>query len=240
MPMSPEVKQRVQIALAAAIALAGIRAGYILYERHEQAQSEQKKAQGGALQPDYYVIPKKLYPYDVKSAKQLTQQPVWVKEGYRYTYYPYNLAQKRTDFSHEAGVLLPIEKLQIKDVVTDVTPAGGGQRQVMALFTKEGKNYAVPIGTLKDGNFQIYSDEMLFIQDPHELYRHWPPEIWKAVDDHEVKPGMNELMATFAIGMGIPESTGDSSVRVVRYPNGGKPLVITYNSGKASDIKPGT
>lgn len=236
--MSPEVKQRVQIALAAAIALAGIRAGYILYERHQEAQNEQHTAQAGALQPDYYVIPKKLYPYDVKSAKQLTQQPVWVKEGYRYTYYPYDAAQKRTDFSHEAGVLLPIEKLQINDVVTDVTPGGGGQRQVMALFTKEGRHYAVPIGTLKDGNFQIYSDEMLFIQDPHELYRHWPAEIWKAVDDHEMKPGMNELQATFAIGMGVPESSGDASLRVVKYPNGGKPLVITYTNGKATDIKP--
>ena len=236
--MSLEVKQRVQIALAAAIALAGIRAGYILYERHQEAQNEQHTAQAGALQPDYYVIPKKLYPYDVKSAKQLTQQPVWVKEGYRYTYYPYDAAQKRTDFSHEAGVLLPIEKLQINDVVTDVTPGGGGQRQVMALFTKEGRHYAVPIGTLKDGNFQIYSDEMLFIQDPHELYRHWPAEIWKAVDDHEMKPGMNELQATFAIGMGVPESSGDASLRVVKYPNGGKPLVITYTNGKATDIKP--
>jgi hypothetical protein len=59
--------------------------------------------------------PKKLYPYDLKSAKQLTRQPVWVKEGYRYTYYPYVPVVKSVDFGHEAGVLGPIERLEIKD-----------------------------------------------------------------------------------------------------------------------------
>ena len=42
------------------------------------------------LNPDYYVVPKKLYAYDLKSAKQLTQQPVWVKVGYSSTYYRYD------------------------------------------------------------------------------------------------------------------------------------------------------
>ena len=71
--------------------VAGLRAGYIFYQRHEDKveADKQKQAQNvGYSNPDYYVAPKKLYPYDLKSAKQLTQQPVWVKEGYRYTYYP--------------------------------------------------------------------------------------------------------------------------------------------------------
>jgi hypothetical protein len=66
------------------------------------------------------------------SAKALTEQPVWVKEGYKYSYYPFDTTKKRSDFSKEAGTLLPIQKLQIEDVVTDVSPApqtkanGGG------------------------------------------------------------------------------------------------------------------
>src|ERR1700720_2252483 len=120
--MSPEAKQKLQLALLLAMAVAALRTGYILYQRHEDkiaAEKQKQAANVGYSNPDYYVNPKKLYPYDLKSAKQLTQQSVWVKEGYRFTYYPYDRASRHTDFSHEAGLLLPIQKLEIKDVVAD-------------------------------------------------------------------------------------------------------------------------
>jgi hypothetical protein len=234
--VTSELKQRIQLVLVIAITIAGARAAYILYERHENKVAQ--PAAAPPLNPDYYVTPKKLYPYDLKSARQLTQQPVWVKEGYRYTYYPYDTARHKTDFGHEAGLLLPIEKLQIKDVVTDATPKTPGERQVMALFEKDGKNYAVPIGTLSGGEYRIYSDEMFYIQDPRELYKHWPADVWEAIVNHQVKPGMDELQADFAIGMGVPEASSDPSVKTVNYPNGGKPVSITYRDGKAAEIKP--
>jgi len=240
--MSPEAKQRIQLALAAAIVIAGVRSGYILYERHEdQAAAEKlKEAKNvGYSNPDYYVAPKKLYPYDLKTARQLTKMPVWVKEGYRYTYYPYNPLTKQVDFNHEAGLLLPIEQLAIKDVITAV-PSVGNRRQVMAVFEKEGRSYAVPIGFEANEQFTIYSDEMFFIEEPHELYKHWPADVWQAVAQHKVKPGMNELQADFAIGMGVPDAGDTSYEKTVRYPNGGKPLVIVYHDGKAAEIKPGT
>jgi hypothetical protein len=233
--MSPETRQKVQLFLSLAIVVAAIRTGYILYERHESNITPVSQP-APPLNPDYYVVPKKLYPYDLKSARQLTQQPVWVKEGYRYTVFPYR--DGHTDFSHQAGLLLPIQKLQIRDVVLDVTPGETDQRQVMAIFEDEGKQYAFPIGSLKNGAYQIYSDEMLYIQDPHELYKHWPPEVWQAIEQHQVETGMNELQADFAIGMGVPQP-GSGETKVVNYPNGGKPLTITYNDGKAVGIKPG-
>jgi hypothetical protein len=238
--MSPETKKKIQLALILAIVVTGVRAGYILYRRHQDylAGERQKQARNlGYTNPDYYVTPKKLYPYDLKSARQLTQMPVWVKEGYRYTYYPFNAATRRTDFAHEAGTLLPIERMEIKDVVIDVLPKGG-QRQMMAVFQKDGNNYAVPIGLESEGQYKIYSDEMFYVEDPRELYKHWPADVWQAVEHHEVKPGMNELQADFAIGMGVPDA-GGSSEKTVRYPNGGKPLVVTYREGKAIEIKPG-
>src|ERR1700719_1715561 len=132
--MTPEAKQKLQLALLLAMVVAGVRAGYILFQRYEDrvAAERQKKAQDvGYSNPDYYVSPRKLYPYDLKSAQQLTQQPVWVKEGYRYTYYRYDAGRKQVDFAHDAGLLLPIEKLEIKNVVT-AKPAGSGERrQVM-------------------------------------------------------------------------------------------------------------
>ena len=241
--MSEEAKKRIQIALALAVVVAGVRAGYILYERHEDylaAQKQEQAKKAGYSNADYYVVPKKLYPFDLKSAKQLTQQPVWAKEGYRYTYYPYDAGRKRTDFAHEAGLLLPIERLEIKDVVTDMPAGAGSRRQVMAVFQKEEKSYAVPIGFETEGTYKIYSDEMLYVEDPHELYKHWPADVWQAVTQHEVKPGMNELQVDFAVGMGTLDAGSSSSDRVLRYSNGGKPLVVTYRNGKAVEIKPGT
>ena len=238
--LSPEAKQKIQLALLAALVLATIRAGYIFYQRHEDRLSAERQKHArdvGYSNPDYYVSPKKLHPYDLKSAKQLTQQPVWVKEGYRYAYYRYDPASKRVEFAHEAGLLGPIERLAIKDVVTAPSPQAGKQRQVMAVFEKDEKNFAVPIGYEADGEYKIYSDEIFFIEDPHSLYKHWAPDIWQAVEQHQVKPGMNEMQADFAIGMGVPDPGGDSDEKTVHYPNGGKALVIVYRQGKAAEIK---
>jgi hypothetical protein len=231
--MSPELKQKIQLTLGAAILVASVRTAYILYQRHQAAQPAATREL--PLNADYYVVPKKLHPYDLQSAKELTKQPVCVKEGYRYTYYPYD--HGRADFKQEAGLLLPIEKLQITDVVTEATPGSPGQRQVMAVFEKDAKSYAFPIGSVQGSNYQIYCDEMLYIQDPHELYKHWTADTWAAIEQHQVKPGINELQADFAIGMGIPERSSDPQVKTVNYPNGGKPVSITYRDGKAAEIR---
>ncbi|HEY1678496.1 MAG TPA: hypothetical protein VGG04_12350 [Candidatus Sulfotelmatobacter sp.] len=242
--MSPETRKNIQLALLAAMAIAGIRVGVILYHRHEDklAVEQQKKARDlGYSNPDYYVSPKKLHPYDLKSAKELTKQPVWVREGYHSTYFPYDSKVKRVDFGHEPGLLGPIEKLNIIDVITAVPPGAGERRQMMAVFQKDEKDYAVSIGIEGENNeYEIYSDDLFFIEDPHELYKHWSTEIWQAVDHHEVKPGMNDLQVDFAVGMGIPDSGGSADDRTVKYSNGGKPLVVVFRNGKVAEVSPGT
>jgi hypothetical protein len=239
MRISAELRQRLQLVMLAATLVAGTRLAYILYQRHE-SQVEHAKKQAPPLTPDYYVNPKKLHPYDLNSARQLTQQPVWVKVGYAYVYYPYDPARHHVDFSHEAGKLLPLEKLQIKDVVSAEAPQSPGERQAMAVFEEDGKPYAFSIGSMKGADYKFYSDDMLFIQDPHELYKHWPADVWDAIDKHQVKPGMSELQADFAIGLGIPESSGAPGNRTVNYPNGGNPLSITFRNDKAVAIKAGS
>jgi len=239
--MTAEAKQKIQLALALAIAVTAIRAGYIVYERYSERAEEAAQANKKAppLNPDDYVVPRKLYPYDLKSAKQLTRQPVWVREGYHHTYYPYDPTRGRSDFSREAGLLPPLQKLQIKDVVTDAAPHSAHTQQIMAVFEQEGKPFALSIGSVTGNNYSIYSDDFFFIEDPHELYKHWPPDIWGAIDQHQVKLGMNELQVDFALGMGVLDHSGDSAVKTAHYANGGKALNITYRNGKAAEIRPG-
>jgi hypothetical protein len=231
--------KRIQVLLVVAILVTGLRVAYIFYARHEEQAQSIRPAAPPPLKADDYVIPRKLYPYDLKSAKQLTRQPVWVKVGYSITYFPYDKAAHHVNFAHAAGLLLPIERLNIDDVITAAAPTDPGEKQAMAVFSSEGKRYAFSIGVLKQNEYHFSSDEMLFIQDPHELYKHWPPAVWSAIDNHQLKPGMNELQANFAVGMGIPEPGGDDENKTVHYPNGAKPLSVTYRQGKIAEIKPG-
>jgi hypothetical protein len=85
------MKKKLHIILLLAIVVTSVRLGLIFYERHEDNARLAKK-EAPPLNPDYYVSAKKLYPYDLKSAKQLTRQPVWVKVGYFYPFYPYDVA----------------------------------------------------------------------------------------------------------------------------------------------------
>jgi hypothetical protein len=240
MALDPEVQKKLQLFMVVAILVAGGRAAYVVYERHEAMKEETKPKQEIPLKADYYVTPKKLRPYDLKSAKQLTQQPVWVKVGYQLTYYPYDAHRHKVDFAHSAGTLPPLLKLSIEDVIMDTSPQAPGMKQVMAVFSLEGKPYAAPIGAQKECEFKFFSDDAFFIEDPHELYKHWPADVWKKIEAHEVQTGMNELQASFAIGVGAAEAGtgGTYGSRTLHYTNGGKPMAVTFENDKAVAIKP--
>ncbi len=240
MAIDPEFQKKLQIFLVIAVVLAGGRAAYIVYQRREATKDDVKPKQETALKADYYVTPKKLHAYDLKSAReQLVEQPVWVKYGNQLIYYPYNALRHKTDFAHDAGTLPPLQKLAIQDVVAEVAPQAPGAKQVLACFSLDGKSYAVPIGAEKDGDFKLRSSDIFFLEDPHDLYKHWPADVWQKISVHEVQAGMSELQASFAIGMGAAEGSGDYGSRTLRYANGGKPLVITFENDKAVEIKPG-
>ncbi len=235
MRISAPARRYTQAILLVLIVASGIRLLLIYHERHEAPAASSRRA---ALNPEYYVSPKKLYAYDLKSARQLTQQPAWVKEGYKYVYYPYDPARRRSDFRHEAGRLRPIERLQIQDIVLDASPGSPDQHQIMAVFSKDGKWFAFPVGAERRGEIQLYIDEILYIQNPRELYSFWPKDVWEAIERHQMKPGMDELQAMFALGVGLLQSPSGSPERVLRYPNDGHALVVTFRDGRAVEIKP--
>lgn len=230
--MAPKTRNIIQVFLVIALVAAGIRIALIWHERSGGGGKEEQEA-APPLNPEAYVVPKKLHISSLKSAQQLVGQEVWVKEGYRYSVYPYNGS---VDFGHAAGLLLPLQKLKITKVTT-APVAGERNRQVVVVFQEQGKDFAVPIGVAEGDNVTIYADEMFFYEDPRSLYSFWSPETWDAIQKHEVKKGMNEIQVAFAIGMGVPEPGGGQALKTVNYPNGGKPVTVTYNNGRAVDIK---
>jgi hypothetical protein len=235
-----KARRVIQLVLAVALLAAALRLGLIYYGRHAGAPRTAPQQQT-ALDPDYYVIPRKLHAYDLKTARAgLVGHAVWVREGYKLTYYRYDPARHHTDFAHPAGLLAPLEQLNIRDVVQTPAPAAGELPQIVAVFDKGGQGFAVPIGARRGDDYTLYADDMLFYDDPHQLYRHWAPEVWQAVDRHQALPGMNEIQASFALGMGIPQPAGDQTGKTVVYPNGGNPVTIVFRWGKAAEIRTGS
>ena len=58
--MTPEAKQKIQLALAVVIAVTAIRAGYIVYERYSERAEE--AAQANKKAPPFSGFPKKFIP----------------------------------------------------------------------------------------------------------------------------------------------------------------------------------
>lgn len=232
--MTAETAKKIQIVLLIAVVVAAIRLGLIWQERREAAAPVQKATEK-PLNADYYVTPPRFYGYDLKSASaELVHKPVWVKVGYASAYYPER--NGKVDLAHSAGVLGPLEKLEITDLATATPPERGTPKQVLAVFDKNGKSCAVPIGTMQDGQYTFIVNEVFFLRDPHELYRHWPAAVWQAIDRHEAQKGMSELQVGFALGIGYGK--GEMGNRTLQYPNGGHAVSVVYEEGKATEVTP--
>lgn len=231
--MKADTAKKIQVVLLLAFVAAAIRLAMVVYERHE-ANKEPQKVEEKPLDPDYYVSPPKFYGYDVKSAAaELTKAPVWVKVGYAYHYYRVDPKTRHADLKQDAGWLLPLEKLQITDVVAQKS---SGEQDVLALFAKDGATYATSIGTNTGGDYQFLVNDMFFLKDPHQLYSFWPNDVWAAIDRHEAQKNMSQLQVGMALGAGYKVPGAGDNVR--EYPAGGHPIRVVYEEGKAHDILP--
>jgi hypothetical protein len=229
----------IQLLLLILLVAAAVRLVLVIRARRQPGVNPKPAPASLPLNREAYVVPKKLHAYDLKSAtRELTQQPEWTKEGYRYTVYPWDAARRHADFQHSVGMLGPIQQIRIHDVVTQPTPGAPDQRQVLAIFKEGDRDYAVPVGAQVKGSYQIYADEMFFYEDPHELYNFWPAEVWKAISEHRVEKGMNVWQAAFAVGMAQPQVSSDPDEVVQVYPNGGHALRVTYRKGTVVNVQP--
>jgi hypothetical protein len=240
--MSPEFRQRMQISLVVLLLLATARVAYIFHERKSAATARNRDDGSRALTSDEYVYPKKFYAYDLASAKALVGKSVWVKQGYGNLVYP--VASSAADLSRGKASLFPIEKLKISGVVRQAPPshwgAPRGETELIAIAERsDSSKLAVPIGAFSaDGSLKLIANDVFFIEDPHQLYQHWPAEMWKAVDEHEAKLGMNELQVNFALGVPQKAGGGDYGERTLEYSNGGNPIRVSFSGNKAVEIAP--
>jgi hypothetical protein len=168
---------------------------------------------------------------------------VWVSAGGQLEFYPY--VGHAAQYGKSAGTLLGAEPLVVKDMVEQMAPKGatfripGGDKQVLMVFTRanDPKEYAVPVGYRKAGEYTFYTDEILFYDDPHVLYKHWGPEIWKAVDAHQVIMGMNERQVELSLGQVSKSTSKTYGNRMVVFANLGKPMAVTFVNNKVTAFR---
>ena len=247
--MDADLKKTLKInAIIGAVIVVGA-IGYLVYSRRDPGTAAKKAETTYSSNMDDYVTPRKIFPYNVDSAKkEIVGKPLWIKTGNVIPYYPYDAATHTVNFKKKAGLLPPLAKLQIKDVVLQREPVALKegqvsiiQKQIMAVFEKadEPGTFAASFGTNTGDDYAFTANDMFFFDDPHELYKHWPADIWSAVDQHEAKQGMSELQASFALGTAMNADPGDYGNRTIEFVNAGKPVTVVFEKNKAVTVTPG-
>jgi hypothetical protein len=227
------------------IAAIGIRVGLIYRERHEGDKAADK-APTYKVKDDDLVFLKKIRPSTLQDLKDLAGKPLWISAGGQLDYFPY--ANKKVDYTHSAGLLLGADRIDVKDAIQAVAPNAktitfripAGDHHVLLVFTKPGGagEYAVPVGNHDATGFNLnYVDDIFFYDDPHVLYKHWPADTWKAIDEHRVIKGMNERQAMLALGQVSSSGSTDYDNRTVEYDHQGHPVSVTFEHGHATNIR---
>jgi len=235
----------VKAAIGATVVLmlaVGVRVGLIYRERN--APAVQAPVEREKIPADDLVFLKQKRPSSLADVKELKGSTVWVSAGGQLEFYPY--AGHVVEYGKSAGTLLGAEPLVVKDMVEQVAPKAatfripGGDKQVSMVFTRVGdtKEYAVPVGYRQAGEYTFYTDEILFYDDPHALYQHWGPEIWKAVDAHQVILGMNERQVELALGQVSNSTSKTYGNRMVVFANLGKPMAVTFVNNHVTAFRP--
>lgn len=219
---------------------------YLHYERNKPMKIA-KVEQRGPTNPDYLVFLKQKRPSTPADVRELTGQTIWVSAGAQMDYYPAN--GRHADYSKPVGTLLGAEPLVVKGIFEQKAPKDatfripGGDGQQLLVFTRpKGENpnqeYAVPVGYRAGKDYTFKMDQIFFYDDPHELYKHWGPAVWKAIDSHQVILGMSESQVQLALGQVSKSVSDDIGNRMVVYPNLGHPMAVTFVNNKVTAFRP--
>jgi len=232
--MRTGAKVALGVSLVAVLAIGG-QLAYLHHERNKPMVM--KPAERAKIADDDLVFLKHKRPATMADMKELFGTTVWISAGGQLEYYP--VVGKVVQYGKSAGTALGAQEMKIKGALEQVAPKAatfripGGDKQVSLIFTlpagdSPAKEYALPVGYRQDGQYTFYTDEIFFYDDPHELYKHWGPEVWKAVDEHRVIMGMNERQVELALGQVSKSNGKDYGNRLVVFANLGKPVAVTF------------
>jgi hypothetical protein len=241
--MTNGLKVAIGVTLLAVVAIGG----ELAYLHHERNKPEVVKVpQREVIGDDDLVFLKHKRPDSMKDLKELVGSTLWVSAGGQMEYYPY---AGHADYAKSAGTLLGAQKLIVKGTAEQVAPKTatyripGGDRQALLTFTlpdsaDPAKVYAVPVGYHENGQYTFFTDDIFFYDDPHVLYKHWGPEVWKAVDAHQVILGMSEREVYLSLGQ-VSKSTDMQHVgdRMVVFANMGHPMAVTFVKNKVTAFR---
>lgn len=195
--------------------------GYHFYERNRLANmSIRSEPETIELPADAYVFVPKSYVTDLAGARRkLIGTPLWVKEGYRWSYDPGD------------RLFEPLERIVPKSVTTN-------GNEVRLVFDKDGREASFAIGSPE----RVFVDDIFFIKDPHEIYDHWTDEMWRKAANGDVEVGMSEIQVVFALGVGevVRQSPG-AATRIVDYKQcaegGHDPVRVTFSHHVVQSIE---
>jgi len=236
--MDSDLKRKIQIILAIGIVLVGARTAWIMYERSHPDEGTAREAanvEHHELAADDYVYERPFYGYDLDSTKKaLVGKTTWMKAGYYLHAYPYDPATKRVTRNDNAPLIPPLEPIAITDIV--LAPASSG-RELFAIYKRGGKPVAVHLGAEQNGQYRMDVENVLYRQDPRELFKHWSKDTWAAIERHEAIAGMNEKQVWLALGYRQPLSSGNTGDRTMHYENAGHPKDVRFRKNAAVEIK---
>ena len=225
----------------------GIELAWMHHQRDESWSASPAATATPQVDPDDLVFLKRERPSSLADVKQLDGTTVWMSAGGQMDYYA--CVGHHAEYAKPVGTLLGAEPLAIKDAFEQVAPKSatfripGGDKQVLLAFTLPSsadptKLYAVPVGYKQGSDYTFFTDSIFFYEDPHELYKHWGPQIWQAVDAHQVVLGMNELQVGLSLGQVSKSTSQDIGNRMVVYDNLGKPMAVTFVHDKVTAFRP--
>lgn len=195
------------------------------------------------LTPDDVAILRMKFMTSFDDARKLQGTSVWMKNGYTMPYFPYQSGH--ISFSKTKERIPSAQQLDIRKVVKAVPPdqvddgISHGSRQVFAVFSLPHSQdlYATVIGSFDGDQEQYFCDVLFYYDDPHKIYDNWPPNVWAAIDAHQVMAGMSELQTQMSIGHNQQVDSTSEGNRTITYDQAGKKWAITFINNHATAIK---
>jgi hypothetical protein len=195
------------------------------------------------LTPDDVAIVRMKFMTSFDDALKLGGTSVWMKNGYTMPYFPYQSGH--IIFSKTKERIPAAQQLDVKKVIKAVPPAdlddgiSHGTRQVFAIFSLPHSTdlYATVIGAFDGSQEQYFCDVLFYYDDPHKIYDNWPPNIWTAIDAHQVLAGMSELQTQMSIGHNQKVDSSNEGNRTITYDQAGKKWTVTFVNNHATAIK---